>query len=130
ALRDIARLTGGSYFRARNSNELQSIYALLAELEPTERDAQIFRPQQNLYHWPLLLAFVLSLLLALQQSGGLPALRRSAPCMKPALCSAACCSTRNSCICCGPGGCWRCCRRYGRAGVCGSAGPVPASGVR
>src|SRR5690606_21323767 len=39
ALRDIARLTGGSYFRARNSNELQSIYALLDELEPTERDA-------------------------------------------------------------------------------------------
>lgn len=79
ALRDIARLTGGSYFRARNSNELQSIYALLDELEPTERDPQIFRPQQSLYHWPLLLAFVLSLLLALQQSGGLPALRRSAP---------------------------------------------------
>src|SRR5690606_21666989 len=64
ALRDIARLTGGSYFRARNSNELQSIYALLDELEPTDRDAQIFRPQQNLYHWPLLLAFLLSLLLA------------------------------------------------------------------
>lgn len=79
ALRDIAGQTGGRYFRARNSNELQNIYALLDELEPTERDPQIFRPQQSLYHWPLLLAFVLSLLLALQQSGGWPALRRSAP---------------------------------------------------
>lgn len=69
ALRDIAQTTGGAYFRARSSQELQQIYALLDELEPTEQDPQIFRPQQNLFHWPLLLAFLLSLLLALQQSG-------------------------------------------------------------
>lgn len=72
ALRDIAQTTGGAYFRARNSQELQQIYALLDELEPTEQDPQRFRPQQNLFQWPLLLAFVLSLLLALQQSGWRP----------------------------------------------------------
>lgn len=69
ALREIARRTGGQYFRARNFAELERIYQLLDELEPTEKDPQIFRPQQNLYHWPLLYAFIASLLLALQQGG-------------------------------------------------------------
>lgn len=68
ALEKIAELTGGAYFRARNSQELNQIYALLDELEPAEQDPQVFRPQKNLYYWPLLWAFCLSLLLALQQS--------------------------------------------------------------
>lgn len=68
ALEKIAKLTGGRYFRARNSQELNQIYSLLDTLEPAEQDPQIFRPQQNLYYWPLLWAFCLSLLLALQQS--------------------------------------------------------------
>ncbi len=68
ALEEIAKLTGGAYFRARNSQELNQIYALLNELEPAEQDPQVFRPQKNLYYWPLLWAFCLSLLLALQQS--------------------------------------------------------------
>ena len=67
ALRQIAQQTGGSFFRARNSEELQQIYQFIDELEPTEKDPQVYRPQQNLYHWPLLVAFVLSLLVALQQ---------------------------------------------------------------
>lgn len=68
ALRKIAKLTGGAYFRARNTQELNQIYALLDELEPAEQDPQVFRPQHNLYYWPLLWAFSLSLLLVLQQS--------------------------------------------------------------
>lgn len=67
ALREIAQRTGGQYFRARNTNELDQIYQILDELEPTEKDPQIFRPQQNLYHWPLLAALLLSFLLVLQQ---------------------------------------------------------------
>lgn len=68
ALTNIAQLTGGAYFRARNTQELNQIYALLDELEPAEQDPQVFRPQQNLYYWPLLWAFCCSLLLVLQQS--------------------------------------------------------------
>lgn len=67
ALIRIAELTGGAYFRARNTQELNQIYALLDELEPAEQDPQIFRPQKNLYYWPLLWAFCLSLVLALHQ---------------------------------------------------------------
>lgn len=68
ALEKIAKLTGGAYFRARNTQELERIYALLDKLEPAEQDPQVFRPQKNLYYWPLLWAFCLSLLLALLQS--------------------------------------------------------------
>lgn len=70
ALREIAQRTGGQYFRARNTNELDQIYQILDELEPTEKDPQIFRPQKNLYHWPLLAALLLSFLLVLQQHLG------------------------------------------------------------
>lgn len=68
SLKEIAKRTGGNYFRAHNSEELQGIYALLDQLEPSEKDPEIFRPQQNLYHWPLALAFACSLFLALSQS--------------------------------------------------------------
>lgn len=70
ALREMARRTGGQYFRARDTKELEQIYQELDELEPAEQDPQIFRPQQNLYHWPLLAAFLLSLLLVIQQHTG------------------------------------------------------------
>lgn len=68
ALRDMAHRTGGQYFRARNTDELEQIYQVLDQLEPTEKDPQIFRPQKNLYHWPLLAALLLSFLLVLQQN--------------------------------------------------------------
>jgi len=68
ALRTIAQSTGGTFFRARDVKELQQIYALIDELEPTEKDPEIYRPQQNLYQWPLLAALIFALLLALWQT--------------------------------------------------------------
>ena len=68
ALRTIAQSTGGTFFRARDVKELQQIYALIDELEPTEKDPEIYRPQQNLYQWPLLAALLFALLLALWQT--------------------------------------------------------------
>ena len=59
-LRAIADKTGGKYFRARNTRELDQIYALLDELEPIEKDVQRFRPQSALYYWPLALAMLIS----------------------------------------------------------------------
>ena len=55
----IAEKTGGRYFRARNTKELEQIYQLLDELEPVEKDKQYFRPKTELYHWPLAIAFIL-----------------------------------------------------------------------
>ncbi|UTA49359.1 VWA domain-containing protein [Simiduia sp. 21SJ11W-1] len=60
-LTHIAKLTGGQYFRAHNPQELHQIYALLDELEPAAQDAEVFRPSQSLFHWPLALALLLSI---------------------------------------------------------------------
>lgn len=66
-LQEIASLTGGTYFRARNPAELASIYRLLDQLEPIEVDVATYRPRQALGYLPLLLALGLSFLLALRQ---------------------------------------------------------------
>ncbi len=55
----VAESTGGRYFRARNSDELNNIYMLLDKLEPVEKDKQYFRPQTELYVWPLGVALAL-----------------------------------------------------------------------
>lgn len=60
----IADTTGGQYFRARDPNELQQIYAEINRLEPIPDD-QTFRPTQSLTHWPILMALLLSALLTL-----------------------------------------------------------------
>ncbi len=57
-LKAIAEKTGGRYFRARNTEELNKIYQLLDELEPVEKDKQYFRPKTELYHWPLAIALM------------------------------------------------------------------------
>ncbi|PIE00556.1 MAG: BatB protein [Thiothrix nivea] len=61
-LRAIAGKTGGKYFRARDTAEFQRIYAELDRLEPVEQEAESWRPQQELFRWPLLLAFGCGLL--------------------------------------------------------------------
>ena len=64
-LQNIAHLTGGEYFRARNPQELVNIYQLLDELEPVEQETTLYRPRQALGYLPLLGALLLSFLLAL-----------------------------------------------------------------
>lgn len=68
-LQKIADLTGGHYFRARDSQELEQIYDLIDQLEPTEKDPEIFRPQINIYYWPLGLALMISFIMALHALG-------------------------------------------------------------
>jgi len=65
-LRQIADTTGGSYFRARDTDELQQIYARIDELEPVDSDARYYRPFTELYPWPLGAALVLLTLLVLR----------------------------------------------------------------
>ncbi|MDH3386826.1 MAG: VWA domain-containing protein [Gammaproteobacteria bacterium] len=62
-LRAIARVSGGRYFRARDSEQLEQIYQLLDELEPMPRDQQNLRPVSALFMWPLAIALLLSAIL-------------------------------------------------------------------
>lgn len=63
-LNAIADKTGGQYFRARNPQELNAIYAELDRLEPIPEE-QTFRPTRSLLYWPLSAALLLNLLLML-----------------------------------------------------------------
>lgn len=67
-LQAIADKTGGRYFRARDTEQLEKIYQLLDELEPIEKDVQRFRPQTALFYWPLAAALVLMLVLLLMRT--------------------------------------------------------------
>ncbi|USE34275.1 VWA domain-containing protein [Endozoicomonas sp. SCSIO W0465] len=64
-LQEMAGLTGGQYFRARNIEELNNIYTLLDQLEPVAQENELFRPSRNLFFWPLGLALLLSLIPAI-----------------------------------------------------------------
>ena len=57
-LTDIADVTGGRYFRARDPEQLKAIYETLDELEPVEQEQEVLRPEKALFHWPLALAFL------------------------------------------------------------------------
>lgn len=62
---DISKKTGGEYFRARSTQELDQIYALLDILEPVEGAEQTLRPRAELFYLPLLLSLFFAALLAL-----------------------------------------------------------------
>ncbi|HEX4509833.1 MAG TPA: VWA domain-containing protein [Burkholderiaceae bacterium] len=68
ALETIAQKTGGAYFRASDVASLRKIYGLIDKIEPRSKDAQSWRPVEELYPWPLGAALGLTVLLAL---GGL-----------------------------------------------------------
>ncbi|UVL22871.1 vWA domain-containing protein [Pseudomonas donghuensis] len=67
SLKEIAELTGGSYFRAHDGEELHAIGEALDRLEPVAQQPTQARTAQPLYSWPLALALVLSLLLVIEQ---------------------------------------------------------------
>lgn len=70
-LQEIADLTGGKYFRARNTREMVSIYDEINQLEPSEIGGLQQRPRSELFYWPLLLAFALSGFLVWRRTRGL-----------------------------------------------------------
>jgi len=61
-LRTIAERTGGVYFRARDAQGLAEIYEILDELEPVESDVEAVRPVDELFHWPMSMAYFLTLI--------------------------------------------------------------------
>jgi Ca-activated chloride channel family protein len=64
-LTQIADLTGGRYFRAKDTAGLQEIYRLLDEMEPVAEPEAGFRPVKSLFLWPLGGSFLLALFLGL-----------------------------------------------------------------
>ncbi len=61
-LTQVAKFTGGNYFRARSTEELARIYDILDELEPVEDKPEVYRPVQELYFWPALVGIIFFLL--------------------------------------------------------------------
>ena len=62
-LQNIADETGGKYFRAKDTQGLQKIYALIDKLELVARDSKTFRPVRSLLVYPLAISFALLLLM-------------------------------------------------------------------
>ncbi|GMR15687.1 MAG: VWA domain-containing protein [Gammaproteobacteria bacterium] len=62
ALENIAATTGGAYFHANDTEELEAIYAHLDEINPRQVEIQSYRPLSDLYSWPLAAAMLLTLL--------------------------------------------------------------------
>lgn len=65
SLKKIAALTEASYYRAKNTDELATIYQAVNQLEPVAGEEKTYRPKQQLFHWPLGFALIASLLFAL-----------------------------------------------------------------
>lgn len=64
-LQRIAALTGGRFFRARDTDALVGIYAEIDTLEPVQRQGQVVRPKIERYPLPLACALLLGLLAVL-----------------------------------------------------------------
>ena len=61
-LQRIAALTGGRFFRARDTSDLAGIYAEIDKLEPVQRQGRVVRPRIERYPFPLGAALSLGLL--------------------------------------------------------------------
>ena len=61
-LEEIAATTGGEYFHADDREDLERIYQTLDQLNPKQVESLSYRPERELYFWPLGLAIILSLL--------------------------------------------------------------------
>lgn len=76
-LQQVAKMTGGRYFRATDLNSLQSIYDTINTLEKTTQEKASIRPQQEYYPWPLALAYLLFLYWLCLDTGLLATMRRA-----------------------------------------------------
>ncbi|MCC2624556.1 MAG: hypothetical protein K0R14_429 [Burkholderiales bacterium] len=65
ALKQIANITGGQFFRADDASSLNSIYQTINKLEPVKSDNVTVRPVTPLYPWSLGLALLLSFILVI-----------------------------------------------------------------
>lgn len=62
-LQEIAKKTGGEFFRANDRAELEQVYEVLDRLNPRKVESSSYRPKNELFQWPLAFAILLSMLL-------------------------------------------------------------------
>jgi len=65
---EISDMTDAYYFRAKDTERLNEIYAELDALEPIEYEEENYKPTTLLYYYPLGLALILTILLAFVNS--------------------------------------------------------------
>lgn len=58
-LQEVAKITGGRYFRATDTQSLHEIYETINQLETVTQEQATIRPQHDYYPWPLALALLL-----------------------------------------------------------------------
>lgn len=59
SLREIASITGGQYFRARNAEALEKIFSIIDQMEKTRVESYKYTRYSELFWWPLLIAIIL-----------------------------------------------------------------------
>lgn len=62
ALAEVAQITGGGFFHAEDREQLEAVYQVLDEMNPREVESRSYRPVHELFHWPLALVLLMSLL--------------------------------------------------------------------
>lgn len=60
-LKAVAAVTSGGYFRAMDTAELDTVYARLDALNPRQVETLSYRPEREMYFWPLAPVLLLSL---------------------------------------------------------------------
>lgn len=68
-LKEVAKMTGGKYFRASNPQSLQKIYQSIDKLTKVKQDEQTIRPQYEYYPWFVVVALSLFLYVIARQAG-------------------------------------------------------------
>jgi Ca-activated chloride channel family protein len=68
-LTDVAKMTGGAYFRATDTDALQKIYDRIDKLEKTQAESRSVMIPSPLYRWPLGVALVMLLVLGMFPDG-------------------------------------------------------------
>ncbi len=60
-LSEIAKITHGSYYRAKDGKQLHNKYQEINFNEASEEAPRSYQPEVELYHWPLLISLILSI---------------------------------------------------------------------
>lgn len=68
-LKQVAKITGGRYFRATDPKSLQTIYDTINQLETISQDEATIRPQKDYYPWVLGLALCLFFFWLFEKTG-------------------------------------------------------------
>ncbi|MFK0573585.1 VWA domain-containing protein [Endozoicomonas sp.] len=58
SLQQMATVTGGSFYQAMNSQQLQAIYGEIDALEQEQYEVSVYQPRQDVFYWPLGLVVV------------------------------------------------------------------------